>query len=139
MIVYLDTCIVIYAVEGLPPFRGRAQAHIAALQTTGHSFAISDLTRLECLVAPLGTGNGALLFDYERFFLARNVRRVPLDALAYERAAMIRGVHHYAGGKRYSAQDALHLAAAIQGGCGSFLTNDHRLAGFLDIPVDVLP
>jgi predicted nucleic acid-binding protein len=42
-------------------------------------------------------------------------------------------------GKRYSAQDALHLAAAVQAGCTSFLTNDLRLAGFPDIAVDVLP
>ncbi len=35
--------------------------------------------------------------------------------------------------------DALQLAAAVEGGCGLFLTNDRRLSGFPDIPVEVLP
>jgi uncharacterized protein len=40
--------------------------------------------------------------------------------------------------QNYRLGDALHLAAAIESGCGLFLTNDHRLAGFPDIPVEVL-
>jgi predicted nucleic acid-binding protein len=84
-------------------------------------------------------GDGALLLDYERLFLAPNVTFVPLGAPVCERAANIRGGHTYASGKRYSVQDALHLAAAIQSDCDSFLTNDHRLAGFPEITVDVLP
>lgn len=79
------------------------------------------------------------MLDYERLFLAPNVTFVPLNAPVYERAANIRGVHAYASGKRYSTQDALHLAAAVQAGCTSFLTNDHRLAAFPEITVDVLP
>ena len=88
---------------------------------------------------PLGVGDGALLLDYERMFLAPNMAFLPLNAPIYEQAANIRGVHTYGSGKRYSAQDALHLAAAVQAGCKSFLTNDSRLAGFPDISVDVLP
>ena len=57
MLVYLDTCIVIYAVEGQAPFQQRAQGHIAALEVTGDRFLISDLTRGECLVHPLGRGD----------------------------------------------------------------------------------
>ncbi len=37
------------------------------------------------------------------------------------------------------AADALHLVAAVEDGCGLLLTNDHRLSGFPDIPVEVLP
>lgn len=139
MLIYLDTCILIYWIEGPAPFDARVRTHLATLQAAGHRFAISEFTRLECLVKPLGVGDGALLLDYERMFLAPNVAFVPLDAPVFERAANIRGVHGYAGGKRYSAQDALHLAAAVQAGCASFVTNDHRLAGFPDIQVDVLP
>ncbi|HVC98539.1 MAG TPA: PIN domain-containing protein [Pirellulales bacterium] len=139
MLVYLDTCIFIYWIEGPTPFDVRVRTHLAKLQAAGHRFAISELSRLECLVKPLGVGDAALLLDYERMFLAPNVSFVPLDAPVYERAANIRGVRRYANGSRYSALDALHLAAAVQAGCTSFLTNDHRLAGFLDIAVDVLP
>lgn len=139
MMTYLDTCIFIYWIEGPAPFDARVRTHLATLQAAGHRFAVSEFTRLECLVKPLGVGDGALLLDYERMFLAPNVTFVPLNAPVYERAANIRGVHAYASGKRYSAQDALHLAAAVQSGCTSFLTNDLRLDGFPDITVDVLP
>jgi predicted nucleic acid-binding protein len=139
MVTYLDTCIFIYWIEAPAPFDTRVRTHLAALQAAGHRFAVSEFTRLECLVKPLGLGDGALLLDYERMFLAPNVTFVPLKAPVYERAANIRGVHAYASGKRYSPQDALHLAAAVQAGCTSFLTNDLRLQGFPDITVDVLP
>ncbi len=139
MTTYLDTCILIYWIEGPAPFDARVRAHLAGLQALGRRFAVSEFTRLESLVKPLGAADGALLLDYERIFLAPNVTFVPLNSPVYERAANIRGVHAYASGKRYSTQDALHLAAAVQAGCASFLTNDHRLAGFPDITVDVLP
>jgi hypothetical protein len=40
----------------------------------------------KCAPALLGVGDGALLLDYERMFLAPNVTFVPLSALVYERA-----------------------------------------------------
>ena len=139
MITYLDTCILIYQIEGPAPFDSRVKAHLAMLQAAGHEFAVSEFTRLECLVKPLGTGDGPLLLDYERAFLARNLRFMPLSEPVCERAANIRGVQRYSSGKRYSVQDSLHLAVAVQAGCTAFLTNDHRLAGFPDILIDVLP
>jgi predicted nucleic acid-binding protein len=139
MVYYLDTCIVIYWIEGPAPFDARVRTHIATLQAAGHYFAVSEFTRLECLVKPLGLNDGQLLLDYERFFLAPNVSFVPLTAQVFERAASIRGRHSYAGGRRYSVQDSLHLAAAVQGGRGAFLTNDLWLGVFPDISVVVLP
>jgi hypothetical protein len=35
MLVYLDTVICIYAVEGAPPFQARAGARLAAMQAAG--------------------------------------------------------------------------------------------------------
>ena len=51
MLYYLDTMVVIYAVEGNPADQQRALTHLAALERAGHRFAISDLTRTECLAA----------------------------------------------------------------------------------------
>jgi hypothetical protein len=68
MLCFLDTCIVIYAVEGQAPFQQRARTHLAALEEAGHSFIVSDLTRNECLVKPLGAGAGPLLLQYSKFF-----------------------------------------------------------------------
>lgn len=139
MLTYLDTCILIYWVEGPAPFDTRVRTHVATLQAAGHRFAISELNRLECLVKPLALNDGPLLLDYERIFLARNVTLVPLAAPVFERAASIRAGHTYLNGRRYSVPDSMHLAAAVQAGCTSLLTNDARLANFTDIHVDVLP
>jgi predicted nucleic acid-binding protein len=139
MLVYLDTCIFIYWIESPAPFDTRTRSHLANLQAAGNRFAISEFTRYECLVKPLGLGDGNLLLEYERMFLAPNVTFVPLTAPIYEQAANIRGVHFCANGKRYTIQDALHLAAAVQSGCESFVTNDLRLSGFPNININVLP
>ena len=45
MLIYLDTCIVIYSVEGRASFQQRAQAHIAALEAVGGRFLVSDLLK----------------------------------------------------------------------------------------------
>ena len=56
MLYYLDTVIVIYAVEGNPVDQQRALSHLAALEQAGCRFAISELTRSECMVPVFGTG-----------------------------------------------------------------------------------
>ncbi len=144
MLYYLDTVIVIYAVEGNPADQQRALNHLATLEQAGHRFTISELTRTECLVPVLGPGGGQRLSDFFRFFHGPHVRTVALTAAMHTRAGAIRGGHTYpaiapARPKRYGLADALHLAAAIESGCEVFLTNDHQLANFPDITIDILP
>jgi predicted nucleic acid-binding protein len=144
MLYYLDTVIVVYAVEGNPANQQRALNHLAALERAGHRFAISDLTCTECLVPVFGPGEGQRLSDFFRFFHAPNLRTVPLTAAMHHRASAIRGAYAYPAvsptpPKRYGLADALHLAAAIEIGCDVFLTNDNQLADFLDMTVEVLP
>jgi uncharacterized protein len=133
MLIYLDSVICIYAVEGAPAFQAAARARLATVQAAGDQPAISDLTWLECRVKPLRTGNAVSLADIEAFLTASDVVRVPMPTVVYERACRIRAMHNHKLG------DALHLAAAVEGGCGLFLTNDHRLSAFPDLPVEVLP
>jgi predicted nucleic acid-binding protein len=129
---YLDTNIVIYAVEGQPPFQQRARNHIAALEAAGHRFVVGDLTWTECLVLPYRNGDGQLLLDYQRFFLGPNLATVSFTAATRQRAALIRGT------RNYGLADSLHLATAVEHRLDR-LTNDNRLAAFTDITVDVLP
>jgi predicted nucleic acid-binding protein len=141
---YLDTVIVIYAVEGNPGDQQRALDHLAALEQAGHRFAISELTRTECLVPVLGPGGGERLSDFFRFFHGPNMRTLCLTSAMHVRASAIRGRHAYpaipsAQPTRYGLADALHLAAAIESGCEVFLTNDSQLANFPDITVEELP
>jgi predicted nucleic acid-binding protein len=133
MLYYLDTNIVIYAVEGLPALQQRATNHIAALEAAGHRFAVGELTWTECLVFPLRTANGLLLMDYHRFFLGPHLATVPLTAAVQHRAAMVRASHNY------GLADSLHLAAAVEHRVDRFLTNDQNLAGFPDVTVELLP
>jgi uncharacterized protein len=105
---------------------------LAALQTAGDQPAISDLTWLECRVKPIRLGDALVLADMEAFLNGSDVIRVPLTTAVYDRACTIRAV------QGYKLADSLHLAAAVEGGCGVFLTNDYRLSGFPDITVEVL-
>jgi predicted nucleic acid-binding protein len=129
---YLDTMIVIYAVEGNAADQQRARDHLAALSSADHRFAISDLTYTECLVHPLRPGFGPLLSDFFRFFHGPNLRTLTVSSTAHARAGAIRA--HY----NYGLADAVHLAAAIESGCDVFLTNDNQLSNFPDINIEEL-
>jgi predicted nucleic acid-binding protein len=122
----------------------RAVGHLAALETAGHRFVISELTRTETLILPLQPGNGHLLQEFFRFFHGPNLRTVSLTAAMHARASAIRGSYTYpalppAQPRRYGLADALHLAIAIESGCDVFLTNDNQLTTFPDITIEVLP
>src|SRR5260370_4130213 len=133
MLFYLDSVICIYAVEGAASFRARARVRLATMRAAGDQPAISDLTWLECRLKPIRLGDAAALADMEAFLTGSDVVRVPMPTAVYERACRIRALHNY------KLADALHLAAAVENGCGLFLTNYHRLSGFPDITVEVLP
>lgn len=144
MLYYLDTNIVIYAVQAGASEHRRAIGHLGALELAGHRFAISELTRTEALILPFQPGNGQLLQDFFRFFHGPNLQTLSLTAPMHARASAIRGGHAYpaipqAQPKRYGLADALHLADAIESGCDRFLTNDNRLSNFPDITVEELP
>jgi uncharacterized protein len=131
MLIYLDTVIVIYAIEGAPAFKACAVARLAAANATGDSIASSDLTRLECWVLPLRNNDPVLQTDYSQFLDKTKVLAMPPSV--FDRAALIRAKHNY------GVLDSLHLAAAIIGNCGLFLTNDARLSGFSNIKIEMLP
>src|SRR6266545_1515977 len=133
MIVFLDTNIVIYLIENPPVFGARASAHITALTAAGHTFAVSDLVRLECRVMPIRRSDSTLLGYYDAFFASPRVQVLALTAPVCDRAAVLRAAHNF------KTPDALQLGAAIIHGSDRFLTNDARLSLCTDIPIDVLP
>jgi uncharacterized protein len=133
MLVYLDTVICIYAVEGAVSFQARARGRLATMRAAGDQPAVSDLTWLEGRVKPLRLNDVVALAAIEAFLTAGDMIRVPMPFPVYERACRIRAIHNY------RLADAIHLAAAVESGCGAFLTNDLRLTAFPDISVEVLP
>ena len=133
MRIYCDSVILIYFLEGIPAFKMRATARLAALQTAGDTLVTSDLVRLECRMQPIRLGNTTALADYDLLFAHPGIERVPFTTAVFDRATLLRATYNFKLG------DSLHLAAAIEAGCDRFLTNDSRLSRCTDIVVEVLP
>src|SRR5207249_11609621 len=60
------------------------------MSVAGDTPVISDLTRLECRVGPLRSGDAVLLGSYDRFFAAHGVDVAGLTAAVCDRAAELR-------------------------------------------------
>jgi predicted nucleic acid-binding protein len=118
--IYLDSAPVIYLVEQTPPFYARVRA---SLQPSDW-LVVSDITRKECRVLPIRTGNTAFLRDFDDFFAYYINQVVALTTEVIDKATEIRATY------RYTPLDSIHLAAALAARCDLFLTNDLRLAGF---------
>ncbi len=129
MRVYLDSAPIIYLVEAVAPYAALLEARLSAPDTLQ---VCSDLTRLECRVKPLQTGNQALLTAYNRYLTEIIAESVPLSRVVVDRATELRAQYGF------RTPDALHLAAAIISGCDVFLTNDRRLCRCTDIQVEAL-
>jgi predicted nucleic acid-binding protein len=132
MLIYVDTNIVIYAVENPAHFGAKAQARLGASQAHGDAVVFSDLVRLECRCHPLGAGDAARLALYDAFFALPDLTRAPITTAVFDRATAIRAFHSF------KLADALHLTAAVESGCGAFLTHDTRLGRFSGLRVEVL-
>lgn len=130
MIVFLDTNIVIYTVEQNPVFGHKARTRLATARLAGDTLMISDLTRMECLVGPLKSGNAMVARDFHTFFGVTNVAAIIAEVC--DRAAHVRATYNF------KPMDALQLAAAVEHRANVFLTADSRLNSFKELTVEVL-
>ena len=119
--IYWDSCVAIYRVENVAPWAVTLAQWLAA-QDAGAALCISELTRMECRLAPLRAGNAELLARYDDFFARPDLSTVELSRAVFERATALRAA------RRLKTPDALHLAVAIESRCTQFWTNDRRLA-----------
>ena len=132
MMVCLDTNIVIYYVGRNPAWAGKVDARLRAIVAAGDSLAVSDAARLECLVGPFQSGDASALADYLKFFSAASLQTLPVTAAVWQRAAQIRATY------KLQPLDSVHLASAVEHGCGLFLSNDSQLKKCRDITVEIL-
>lgn len=132
MLVYLDTNVVIYLVEGTPRLGDLARVRLAELKAGGHVLTVSHLVRMEARIGALKSRDDLLLAEYDLLFREGGLHLTEITGSVFDTAARIRAE----GG--YATPDALHLAAAVGGGCEAFLTNDGRLQGFEELKVEVL-
>ncbi|BAP88388.1 uncharacterized protein E1O_12570 [Burkholderiales bacterium GJ-E10] len=115
-LIYLDSCLVIYAFENHPQWGEPVRA---ALARAPERFAISPLVTLECLVAPMRSGNLTLQRYYEQGLQQFEI--LPMPEGVYAQAALLRA--------RWGLKtpDALHLSTAVRHGCTALWTADNRL------------
>ena len=120
--VAVDTAVFIYFIEEDPRFL----PHILPLFTEADRgerlLVTSSLTLLEVLVVPYRAGHRQLAERYEHLLTrSRGVRIVDLSRDQLRAAAQLRAT------TRVKTPDALQLAAALEAGCRTFLTNDRHL------------
>jgi predicted nucleic acid-binding protein len=127
--VYVEASPVIYLVQQVLPWWTAIRTRLTA---PGVVVVSSELTRMECLVKPLRVNDTLLVSDFETFFNARVAELTPFSAAVFRKAAEIRARYNF------KTPDALHLAAAVEGACDVFLTNDARLTAFPGVTVEVV-
>ncbi|GIU67934.1 type II toxin-antitoxin system VapC family toxin [Candidatus Phycosocius spiralis] len=117
-LIYLDSCIVVYALEPSSAFHDAVVRKITASPTA--EFATSHLVMAECLVGPIRIGNSFLIQEYESFF--RRLQLFELNEAIFRQGAQL------VASNRLKMPDALHLACAQYHGCDALWTNDHRMS-----------
>lgn len=117
-LIYLDTCLLIYAIEHHPVWFTPVRD---ALSNQPHSqFAISPLVKMECLIKPIRQGDMAMQRRYEAGM--DQFAQLALNETVFLQAAQLRARFNL------KTPDALHLACAQHHGCTALWTNDDRLA-----------
>ncbi len=117
--VYVDTNIVIYAVEQIEPYQAVAAPLWDALSAGQQVVVTSQLTLLEVLVKPLRQGDQALADLYRQILLGTTgltCQAVDLSLLVS--AARLRADYNL------RTPDAIHAASALASTCTLFVTND---------------
>ena len=117
--VYLDTNIIIYALEGFAQFAPQIQPLLEAMDRGEIIAVTSELTLAETLVKPLKEQDHATQQAYRNFLTSAPVFQViPISRKILEDAAQ------FQASTKLKLPDAIHLATAFQQQCDSFLTND---------------
>lgn len=117
--VYMDTNIVIYAIEGIAGYAAQVQPLLLAMKTAEVFVVTSELSLAETLVGPIKSNNLSIQQTYRSFLTTSPILEVvPVSRRILEEAAQLRAT------TKLQLPDAIHLATALQYQCDSFLTND---------------
>ncbi|NTW69540.1 MAG: type II toxin-antitoxin system VapC family toxin [Chlorobiaceae bacterium] len=115
MILFFDSNVLIYLIEGDAILSARVQQTVQTLYNTcaDVSIAVSALALLECRVAPLRDNNTAVLRRYDEFFSTESLQIVDLSRTVLDSATRIR------------ASFGLKTPDAIQAACCLSLEFEH--------------
>jgi uncharacterized protein len=117
-LIYLDSCLLIYAIEDDPLYGRAVRQQLEAIPNA--TMVISPLVKFECLVGPMRSGNLQLQQYYEAALAHLAV--LPMPEPVFLLGAQIRA--HFG----LKTPDALHLATAQFHNCEALWTHDARLA-----------
>jgi predicted nucleic acid-binding protein len=130
MKVFLDSCIVIYLIEGTMLQRAVLNQ---VLEAAERPLALSQLARMECLVKPVRDRDKSLVDLYETFFALPELQFLDVTRQTVDLATSLRAKYNV------KTPDALQLASAVCGGCDLFLTGDKGFdCGVKEIVVKVI-
>lgn len=116
--IYLDSCIIIYLIEGSIDLRKSVIKTFMELGDQEHEFFTSSLSKLECLVKPKKEKNIKLIKEYKHFFSQEFNSIQAISDKIIEKATDFR--------VKYSIKtpDAIHFSTAIQCDADYFITGD---------------
>ncbi|MBA4396832.1 MAG: VapC toxin family PIN domain ribonuclease [Syntrophus sp. (in: bacteria)] len=132
--IYLDTNIVIYALEGYPEFAPALTSLFKAVDENKIKAVTSELTLAEALVKPLMVGNAVI----ENVYLDTLRTSASFQVVAISRQILIEAARLRARANVITLPDAIHLATAQVHACQYFLTNDKRMKSIADFDIIVL-
>lgn len=132
--IFIDTAPVIYYIEANLQYGQLAKDIFDFLQSEKIQAFSSVLTLTEVLSKPIETGNEKLSRKFADFLKhGKNLTLIEISTNIAENAGVLRGKYSY-----LRTIDAIQLAAAIQNGIDTFLTNDKKLKSIKEINVLVL-
>lgn len=120
--IYLDSNIIIYAIERGYRWADLTQSMLAAIDSRLFRAVTSELAIAEVLSKPLTLGDQNEIAKFDHFFSPRSALETPVvDRHTLRLAARLQGQ------LRLKLFDAIHVATARLSGCDYFLTEDERL------------
>jgi predicted nucleic acid-binding protein len=119
---YIDTNVVIAIIEAPGALTPGQMAFLEDVDRGRIKAVTSELTLAECLVKPMADRNANAVEAYLTFL----DNRPELPVLPVSRAILIEAAR-LRGETGIKMPDAIHVATALEAGCGVFVTNDRRI------------
>jgi predicted nucleic acid-binding protein len=120
----LDSNVLIYLLDNVEPWAGRAAELVAAVENGVSAAVMSTLALAEILSGPARAGDlGRMERTDAEVRAIPGLAILPLGPELAGDAAVIRGV------RGMGLADAIHLATARAAGATAFVTNDRRVRG----------
>ena len=131
-VIYVDTSVVIYTIEGNPEYYSLLQPLWLKFQLGELEIISSELILMEALVLPLKNANISLIQSYENLLISSEVQLVPISQFVLRQAASLRATTNL------KTPDAIHAATPLSVNCNQFITNDKGFRNVPGLPVIIL-